>query len=121
MNTAKYLGIFIIISSIAINCTASAIDKSYDVPPRVLKALDDSEVYVPRKEYKEIGPGVVLVKCYVNTAGRVTKAEVISNPGYSMNVERIAINKAKRTKWKPAQKDGQAVSGWTTYQVFIGY
>jgi protein TonB len=55
----------------------------------------------------------VVLKIEVDTAGRVTSAEITKSGGAGFDEE--ALRAVKRARFEPAQKDGQTVPAEFTY------
>lgn len=76
-----------------------------DVEPQPAEAIT-SDYYPPEAKAAEV-EGIVACRVYIEPDGTVSKVVVIKGPGYGLN--EAAVDKLRRTKWKPAMKNGQPV------------
>jgi len=76
-----------------------------DSEPEV--AQDFKAPYPPEARHAEI-EGTVVLSVTVDTEGKVVAAKILSGPGYGLN--EAALEAIKRFKFKPARKNGEAVS-----------
>lgn len=78
-------------------------------------------IYKAAPEYPEAikkagKAGVVWVKCLVNTDGMVKEAMAAKSSGIE-ELDKAALEMAKKCKFKPAMKDGKAVESWVNFPV----
>lgn len=81
-----------------------------DEMPRV---IGEVRIDYPREARRNEIEGVVRLKVTIDWSGKVVAAKVISGLGYGL--DEAALEAVKRFRWKPATKNGEAVSTEITY------
>lgn len=61
--------------------------------------------------------GSVIVQVFVDTQGKVLKAQAIQcdNPGYGFEIAAVAA--AYKGKWRPATAKGKPIASWVSYKI----
>jgi len=72
---------------------------------------------IPVDLLKKVG-GVLQIRAVLCSTGKVTNIEIIKSMPYGIN--EIVIKALLKTKFKPAEKDGQAVSQYVIREIELG-
>lgn len=75
--------------------------------------------YPAALERREI-TGTVELSVHISETGEVKDVKVIESAGYP-ELDRAAVEAARRERWLPAQKNGQVVATWRTFRVNFGF
>tara|TARA_B100001250_G_scaffold389628_1_gene388907 strand:+ start:406 stop:1581 length:1176 start_codon:yes stop_codon:yes gene_type:complete len=83
--------------------------EQYDNPPKLKKKLK-----IKAKKYK--GKDPVTVKFFINKKGK-TEEVMLKNSSGNSSFDSDVISAIKKSKWKPAIKDGKKVGAWHQLEV----
>ncbi len=89
---------------------------AYEEPPVQLEAVQPEYPDLARRAGVE---GVVWVKSLVDKEGKVRDVIILKESGANAGFEEAAIEAAKKTLWKPAISNGQAVAVWVSYKIIF--
>ena len=94
---------------------------AYDSPAEPIGGREKiiNNLIYPKKAKKANAEGTVIVQAYINKKGSVVDCKVMYGmPNTGMNES--AINAIKKTKFKPAIKDGKPIGTWMSIPVHFG-
>jgi len=83
---------------------------AYDEPPRPIggyKAIQDNLVY-PEEDRKKGIEGLVIVQAVIGRDGEVKEVSVLKS--LSPGCDRVAMEAIRKTRWKPALREGKPVT-----------
>jgi periplasmic protein TonB len=82
---------------------------SYPFGEKALKSYLQTSLIYPQSAIKDSIVGIVKVKMIVRDDGSITDVKVVKSLGHGCDEEALRLIKSM-PKWKPAMKDGKAVS-----------
>lgn len=113
MNSFIKLSTILIISSFCLLAQEMELDKMPS-PEGGIEAIAKNIKY-PEKAKVEGIEGKVFVKATIDETGNVIKAEILNS--VSKDCDKAAIDAIKKTKWLPAENDGETVSAEVTIPI----
>ncbi len=82
-----------------------------DIPPSAVQYLVAPVLEYPRLARRNGESGRVLVRVYIDTAGRPRTVQVSASSGHT-RLDDAAIEAVRGARFKPYTENGQAIAGW---------
>ena len=104
-----------IVAAGAITVAAAGVAFAADAPPRVDTSQPTAVIY-PTSSQRSGEEGTVVVRVYVASSGRPSRAAVARSSGFA-DLDNAAVETAMNWRYVPAIHDGDTASDWATVQV----
>ena len=113
MNSLIKISIALILSSFILLAQVKEVDKM-PTPEKGIYSIAENVKY--RNTAKEAGvEGKVLVQAMIDETGKVVETEIVRS--VSKECDMAAVEAIKKTKWLPAEKDGEKVPAEVTVPI----
>lgn len=115
MNSLIKISIILILSSFILTAQENKLDKM-PTPEKDIYSISENIKYP--EIAKEAGiEGKVFVKAMIDETGKVVETKIVRS--VSKECDMAAIEAIKKTKWIPAEKDGETVSAEVTIPILF--